>query len=493
MGDEITYTYEDAIEGFDEDDGSSSDEDEFYNDLHDFRQLAATSRFPMVGDAPSFREGATKATYQGNELGQTIYEKSTSDCSVLVERLAWVDGWWGKQDKDGQDEAMTLVVLKLGFHPEGIDARVRYASLQLKLKAGTQGDDDPQLVAWGPFRRPEMWNSTDTHRRKSVTPSLQLSGGGGGQQVTAGISRTAEVEWDERFTDYGLSSSKGDAKMSRHANGPTNGRAPNTVLWQVFENRLLKRGITPEIRVAALFARPGTSGSKDYRATVKIVAHLSRAGEVAYRVLRHLRIGYDGSDTIKWEIEALPGNTERCYAEGRDIIKSIDPANLGRLLDPEDRTSLNPQWLNKWDRVEFSAPVATNSTSATNTVSILQTESLDIAIQDQQAVGKTQKEVVHSNFISGPDIHPSYESKGSVKKDVEKSSDESISELDDNKMELGTSSAASAISINRLVELEKRVALAESRIAQQDQRIFELQQTLNRVAQALLVPSRSTL
>ncbi|KAM3562178.1 hypothetical protein MY1884_001992 [Beauveria asiatica] len=498
MDDSSRFTYEDAIDQLDE--LSSSDESDFSDAKSDeFTMEPGGSTFlRMYEDSTNYRDGATKTTYQGSQTGQTIYEDEQSGCSVSVDRLVWVDGWRGQPEKDGRDEAMTLVVLKLGLHPEEFDARVLYASLQLQLKAGARDGKDPRLVAWGPFRRPEMWNVTDTKKRTSVTPSVQLSGGAAGQGVTAGFSGTKEVEWNTSHSDYGLSSPKGDTKNSKKLNvTDSEDRAPNAVLWQVFENKLVKRGVTPEIRVAALFTRLEPSDSS-YRAVIKIEAHTSGAGQTAQRVLR--RLGYHGSDSIKWTLVARPLDKGRCYAEGVDIVKDLDPANLGQLVDRKDGTELNPQWLNRWDRVETSQPAismyttaAAHPMAAAVAVAAKTHPATDDDVQEQRAAGQSaaqgdKRPAPSALVITSDDLECRSESTGSarapgaetgVNKDITTGSEGCVDNV-----QYGHTDK-----IERLVDLETRAARAENRIAKQDQRILELEQTLTRVAQALLVPS----
>lgn len=546
MGDEIELTYEDAINGLG-DSYPSSDEDDIYDaEPSEFKQ-PTNSRLALFEDDSSFRDGATKCTYEGSQSGQTIHQDQSSGCSVTIERLVWVDGWCGQPDKDGKDNAMTLVVLKLGFYPEEYDALVRYASVELKLIADTKDGEDPQLVAWGPFRRPEMWNVTDTHKRTSVTPSVQLSGGGAGQQVTVGVSGTKEMSWDERFSDYGLSSPKGDAKNSKTSGmsfftkgkdkDKDKSRAFNAVLWQVFKNKLRKRGITPEIRVAALFERPQPSVNKNYRAVIKVTAHTSLIGQKAYRVMR--RLGFERSDTIKWAVEARPGKIDHCYSEGLDIIKDIDLTRLGKLVDSKDRTNLDPEWLNKWDRVETVAPAAATATAtatatttatepatatatATATTTDPTTASMAVAVavtkppetapvtqtkdvEKQQTTGDSRKEAVQPATPHGPADALDYVqlesgNPGATKiRSYGERDEENDEESDDEDVDPGVNAPPprsrldkkqlSKIGTKRLVDLEKRAARAEERIAEQGQQILDLQQTLTRVAQALLVPS----
>ncbi|KAM3456609.1 hypothetical protein MY3296_001564 [Beauveria thailandica] len=481
INDSSHLTYEDAINRLDE--PWSSDESEFSDAESDEFEIEPQGTYlHMYEDKTEYRDGATKTTYQGSQTGQTIYEDKQSDCSVSIDRLVWVDGWRGQPDKDGTDEAMTLVVLKLGLHPEDFDARVLYASLQLQLKAGARDGNDPRLVAWGPFRRPEMWNVTAAEKRTSVTPSFQFSGGAAGQGMTAGLSSTKEVAWNTSYSDYGLSSPKGDANNSKKST-PTKDRAPNAVLWQVFENKLVKRGITPEIRVAALFTRPEPSDSS-YRAVIKIVAHTSGASQTAHRVLR--RLGYDGSDSIKWAVVARPLEMNRCHAEGLAIVKHVDAANLGQLVDPKDWTDLNPQWLNKWDRVE-TCPTLPATAVANKT-----DPAADTDVREQQAAAnppaKAEKPPAPPTLVVGSDcLEGGLEGTSARAPGADAGVNEDVTTGPER--HLSNFRHGHADNIKRLVDLEKRAARAEDRIAKQDQHILELEQTLARVAQALLVPS----
>lgn len=424
-----------------------SDDDAVYEaECTELNPKSHTSRIELFEPLPDYRDGAAKTSIKGSPTGLSIYHKEQSDCSVSIDRLVWVDGW----RQGGTVDPMTLVVLKLRFDPEAPDARVSYASVRLRLKSDKELGKDPQLVAWGPFRHPEMWNVTKAQKRSNVSPSLMVSGGGGGQQISLGVNMEKEINWDENFSDYGLSAAKS-----------------NGVLWQVFENKLLKRGITPEVRVAALFSRPVSSDR--YKVVLRVVAHTGLVRKAGHSILR--AFGQQGGDKIYWSVEPLPGEKDNCHGEGVDIVKEIDPFNLGLITDRQDNTMLNPEWLNKWDRFE------TNPTA--EPFSSLQKAKMPI---DKRERPPPDTEIKAQHEPLGTAACPQVSGVPSeLLPRAAATTAAPRSGLDE--------SAPPLLDGNRLVALEQRAARAEARIAEQDRLILGLQQTLSRVAHALLIPT----
>ncbi|RYP66007.1 hypothetical protein DL771_007988 [Monosporascus sp. 5C6A] len=71
------------------------------------------------------------------------------------------------------------------------------------------------------------------------------------------------------------------------------------------------------------------------------------SAELRFRNLLRLRSG----TSHFWRATPRPGIKDNCYAEGHEIIQSIDTDNLCKLiLDNSDNKNLNPSWLNMWDR-----------------------------------------------------------------------------------------------------------------------------------------------
>ncbi|KAJ2995553.1 hypothetical protein NUW58_g1242 [Xylaria curta] len=74
---------------------------------------------------------------------------------------------------------------------------------------------------------------------------------------------------------------------------------------------------------------------------------------------------YDETAEEIWNIRPAPrvtfkiGNKDGSYAEGVDIVKSIDLDNPGALIDPNEGTNPNPSWWNTWDRSEMPNPAIT--------------------------------------------------------------------------------------------------------------------------------------
>lgn len=480
-----------------DDDSDLSDDDAIYN--ADFVELMPgihTNELELYEPVPEHRDGAIKSSVEGRESGQFVYHRSKADCSVSITRLLWADGWRSPD----HSEAMTLVVLKLGFKPESRSAKVTYASLKLRLKSDKEEDQDPRLVAWGPFRHPEKWNVVDAHRRINVTPTVKLGAGGAGQEVSVGVDGTIEIEWDERYTDYGLSSEK----YNKSKTGP-----PNGVLWQVFQNERLKRGITHEIRVAALFSRPPPSDH--YRVEVRIVADTGIGSKLLHKGMR--LFGQPGGDRVYWRVTERLGSRDNCHAEGDDIIKDVDLDNLGKLVDPKSSTNLNPKWLNKWERDEMLKATAEPEAEpvqeqleirkqpmavAAAYSSSLQKEARQSSSEREQAFGSMQMRQVplDADAAMGRPLPPP---RGAVS--LATSTPQPVNTRAADRIQPQASGDPDIVTAtsrspdlhhhdSRLVALEDRAARAEARIAEQDQHIIELQRTLTRVAQALLAVGR---
>ncbi|KAF4452932.1 hypothetical protein F53441_4307 [Fusarium austroafricanum] len=457
------------------DDTDWSDDDAIYEShCVELKPEIHTNELNLFEPLPTYRDGAMKSSVKGKETGEIVHYKAKSDCSVSITRLLWIDGW-----RNGDcSERMSLVVLKVGFKPESRHAKVTYASVKLRLKSDKKEDVDPRLEAWGPFRHPETWNGVEAHKRRNVSSNITLGAEGGGAQASVGVEGMRETEWDETYTDRGRSSEK----YSKDSDGRAG--SPNGVLWEVFQNPRLNRGITPEVRVAGLFSR-STPGP--YKVELRITADTGTGSEILHRGMRMFG---KGGDRIYWTVAERLRSTDNCHAEGKDILKHVDVDSLGKLVDPGVRTSLSAQWLNKWERVEMPRVAATaedkpaqpTHTTAAYSSSLMQ-EVREIRLEETEA----SKANAQTHQVSlEPDgaaalpanmPQPVSTKAATANLEPEVSRDSSV---------VVTTTQSLSVPYNRLLDLETRTAQAESRIAQQDRHITELQRTLTRVAQALL-------
>lgn len=139
--------------------------------------------------------------------------------------------------------------------------------------------------------------------------------------MTAGLTAENETAWDQIYFDSGTS-----AKLSSSKKG-TKAPVHNGIIWKVGRNKLHKQGITPELRVAALFERsPGP-----YKVDFRLEAYTGTISEIKNRTMN--LVGLNAGESIFWAVTPRLGRTDNCYAEGRDIIKSIDPYPLHLLRD----------------------------------------------------------------------------------------------------------------------------------------------------------------
>ncbi|KAI0169134.1 hypothetical protein GGR52DRAFT_508782 [Hypoxylon sp. FL1284] len=283
-------------------------------------------------------DGAARTTRKGGERGQVIYSKEKADYDLRAERLVWIDGWrqtTGNGNSKKQVDEMTLVVLKLVFATKTPNTKVAFAAAEMRFKSEDKNGNDPEVVAWGPFRRPETWNASKAQRRVN----MKAEGNAGTEQLSGVVGLENETSWDRIDFDSGSSTDLFSARKDTSA--------PNGVMWKVKQNRLHKQGVTPELRVAVLVKRlsPGP-----YLVDFRLEAYTGTAREIQSRTMN--LVGLSGGDSLFWRVEPRAGEKDNCYAEGVDIAESIDADNLGKLPDSKDGTNLNPTWLNTWDRFE---------------------------------------------------------------------------------------------------------------------------------------------
>ncbi|KAI0526728.1 hypothetical protein F5B22DRAFT_587312 [Xylaria bambusicola] len=415
------------------------DEDAIYNDGNIDDSKPSHSGVTVVDLYKRKNEDGAVKSYciEGDGSGSIVYAKEKSNYSLTVERLVWVDGYNIATEK----RAMTLVVLKLAFQTSrsGIDRKISFAEAELRFQSDEKNSPGPEVVAWGPFRRPQTWNASIAEVKTSSTADLTIEAGWAGQGVSGGVGRGTERSLNQIGYDKGTSI----ALFSRS-------QKKNGVRWTLQENVIHQEGITPEIRVAVLVSR--NSLSQPYRATFRLGVHTSTAHAWADKGRTFL--GIPREREVRWRVPE-PGSSDGYYGEGFDIAGSIDPDNLMRLVDPNDRSILNARWLNPWDRFEIPKPEA-----------ILEHQS-----NAEEAVCEATNEnlVDHPPELPRPDVVPP------------------ITATHPGAGLAVPSSSLSDEGYNRLVSLEARAASTEARLAAQEALIVKLQRDLTGMQQALSV------
>ncbi|KAI1486281.1 hypothetical protein F5X96DRAFT_655766 [Biscogniauxia mediterranea] len=433
--------YDDEEGYYDEDAIYKADHENLVSGVH-------RSNIPLYRQPTAFPEGEVKAHHKGGEYGQLVYGKDKADYGITVERLVWVDGWRETIEDNGHKkhhDDMTLVVLKVAFATKTPDSKVEFAHLELRFKSQYKNGKDPEVVAWGPFHRLEAWNSSSAQRRTNLKGEGKL----GVDYVSFGVAGEDETAWDRIDFDCG----KTDKLFNLTRDVPVQ----NGVRWKLKQNSLHNQGVTPEFRVAVLLKRPSTSDT--YLVDLRLVAITGTVSALKNKVGNFL--GLRDGESHYWCVTPQPGDKNNCYAEGLDIIQSVDTDNLGKLVpDPSNSQNLNPSWLNTWDRFEVPKVKSFESESEFTKVS----KSIDI---DTTAVAGPIISVATAagGLEGGLPVAPELPPPG-------------LSRI----APVQTSSPI-ALDYSRLVTLEARAAQAEARIATQDQIIFSLQQTVARMEQ----------
>lgn len=421
------------------------------------------------------QDGAVRSYYAKDESGPLIYSKDRSDYRVTVERLLWLDGYrkttaYGVESK--HEDAMTLVVLKLVFDDRDT-SRIGFAEAELRFQSNEKTDPDPEVKAWGPFRRLDRWNSSTAQRTVNSKLDVRFTGGGAGQELSAGSSHESGLSWGQIDFDQGTSAQVHNKRGQPHG-----------VRWKVHQNRLHKKGLTREVRIAVLLAR--TRPSEPYKVTFRLVVHTGTLD--AWKEKSQALLGMPGGKEVKWLAEPKPDNKDRCYAEGQDIIKSIDTENFEKLIqDTGDSTNLNAQWLYVWNSNEL--PVARNAQDFPATPGPDRIDPVEDAAVAGSAranegtrarMGTSQRHVPASSadvIVDAPPVVP-HASHGPVSGRAEPL--------------IGINPVANLFQSPpgvdhqgycRLVYLEARTAQVEARLAAQDSLILKLQQSLAKMEQ----------
>ncbi|EJT74686.1 hypothetical protein GGTG_08524 [Gaeumannomyces tritici R3-111a-1] len=294
-------------------------------------------------------DSATRSqSRKGGENDPLIFGKETSDYTLKVERLVWVDGWresTGDAAHRQRRGEMTLVVLKLGFNTKTKNSKVGFARAELRFRAKDKHGKDPEVVAWGPFRRIQTWNAWKAQRDINTKNEQKLDLGYAGQKGSLGRTTEDKTSWERIDFDSGKSTDLANLKKT--------GSGANGVMWTVSQNQIHNQGVAPEIRIGVLFSRPNADR---YLVDFRLTAITGPVRELWEKIKGGVA-GVSG-DSIPWTATPNPGDKTNYFHEGADIINSIDIENLGRLVSKTDCTDLNPAWLNAWERFEVPQPKA---------------------------------------------------------------------------------------------------------------------------------------
>ncbi|KAI1819684.1 hypothetical protein F4861DRAFT_526013 [Xylaria intraflava] len=429
----------------------SDDEEEWYDEDAIYQ---ATPENLLSGPARSdlllyekrqeVRGGATRTQRKGTEFGALIYGNETAVYDLSVERLVCVDGWRettvdGGKMRRGQE--MTLMVVNFVFAAKDPSSKVAFASAEFRFKSDKKEGQDPEVVAWGPFRRRETWNASAAQRRVN----FGAKGGINVNPISLGLSGENETAWERVDFDSGQSEKLFNLTKPR----PT----PNGIRWSLKQNKLRRQGVTPEFRVAVLLSR---SSSDPYLVDFRLKVHTGKVVEMEDRFLS--RVGLPGGKSHFWRVTPRPGSKENCYAQGLQIIRTVDIENLGKLQsDPDDVENLNPSWLNAWDRFETPSVKADREVLGTGAGMNAQMGSIVGAAGDLQPVVGNARPLIPATEA------PLGASPGLLAQET----------------------SLFPSNHGRLVSLETRAALSEARIAAQDQLILNLQRTIIKMEQAL--------
>ncbi|KAF2497768.1 hypothetical protein BU16DRAFT_606488 [Lophium mytilinum] len=453
------------------------------------------------------RDGAVKAYQDIDESGPLIFSQERSSYCNTVERLVWVDGYrmtTGEGAEKKQLDAMTLVVIQLSFEA----GSTRFAEAELRFQSDKKGDPYPEVVAWGPFRRPETWNSSRAQQTTNFKVDLGLTAGFAGQGLSSGVAREKGTAYDQ--IDYDQGTSKLLYSLS-----PSQSK-PYGVRWRLHENQLYHRGVTPEVRLAVLLSRAKLL--EPYRVTFRLAVHTGALDAIKNK--SQIVLGMPSGKEVRWcatpKLDREDG--DGCYGDGIHIVKSgVDTDNLGALIqDPSDGTNLNPSWLNAWDRFETPNPgVASEPTENTQAVSnprvpmVVSAPAKATIDTHMQTTGINVSWEKHENAANNQSVEPLLQKTLNAPVTAPNaaiSMPTAVAYADrgrpggSDQAPIGVYSEPSLFmpptgsdfqGYNRLVWLETRAAQAEARLAAQDVLIFRLQQELARMEQVVSAGARA--
>ena len=74
---------------------------------------------------------------------------------------------------------------------------------ELRFQSELKGGQDPVVVAWGPFRHPETWNTSIAQAKIINRGELQAGGGITGADLKSTVGREKELAYDKVDFDEG--------------------------------------------------------------------------------------------------------------------------------------------------------------------------------------------------------------------------------------------------------------------------------------------------
>ncbi|KAK4244137.1 hypothetical protein C7999DRAFT_44151 [Corynascus novoguineensis] len=381
-------------------------------------------------------QGSLKA-YDLKDGGSALYSERRSDYSVLADRLLWVDGYEtttpvGNEVKRGRE--MTLVVLKLVFSSVEPGAKFEHIRATLRLRGHderTSHQNEPEIEAWSPFRTMERFNRAVAQRETTNAGEGGAKIGYSGVEFSVGCSRENKISWE--LTDFDEGSSNEEfSNVTQRRNGIT---------WFLKQNKLLNQGVTPEVWVSVLFARPS---AKPYVVDFELYVRAGTLREIENRTKRFF--GNAPGRTTSFSM--TPWKQTICNSEGKDILKEIDLGNLGKLRDPALRTRLNVKWV--------AGPAYEDASSDSPEGGSHRPAAMPQKLESPQPADKAMADGTAQN---DPSLRQTGGTSGGVR--------------------------LSHFSLDRLAQVEARIAQAEARVAQvearmalQDMTILQLQQKI---------------
>lgn len=265
---------------------------------------------------PALVEQGGLRSYETKKDGTVIYYADRpSDYSIMADRLLWVDGYESTTAEGQHGREMTLVVLKIALSSADRDSKFKTFTAELSFKDKlTNGDHEPLVEAWAPFRTPERWNPIVAQREVTGMKEAGAKAGYQGAELSAGISREQKMSWDKVDFDQGISSEIISRKTGRR----------HGVRWSVTQNDVSDHGVTPEVWVAVLVSR---TSQQPYGVRFRMYSRGGSLREVVEGTKRFF--GTHPDETKPFSL--TPWKHRICHSEGMHILEAIDLNNLGKL------------------------------------------------------------------------------------------------------------------------------------------------------------------
>ncbi|KAL8943002.1 MAG: hypothetical protein Q9211_001151 [Gyalolechia sp. 1 TL-2023] len=433
-----------------------------YEDMNDLDECTPLDfdLYYISNHEAALQAGAVKS-YGVKEGGSAIYDRRESGYTVTVERLLWVDGWEkttmnGEQRVRGQE--MTLVVLKIVLASHDPNRRFAYVKASLTFEDSnyekTHGKNEPVVEAWAPFRTQERWNPSVANLKKTDTKDGKLEVGYSGVGLSGGWGIQGEINWDRTAFDQGRSNSE-SSRITGNRNGVT---------WVLEQNQLENAGVSQEFWAAVIVSRPTVD---PYLVKFQIETQIGTI-ENSKQKLKEF-FGFNPSKTRPFRV--TPWSKRVCNFEGKDIIKSIDLDNLGKLRGLKQSTELDVKWGPNY-KIDISTPAEQASElskdniitgesaedvspASTSRSASLTTPALPVPISDAAAASPITLPSAASGLLQVPQ-----------------------SSLPPLMIGWYNPTPTTNTESGRLTALEARAAQTESRIAAQDSLLLQLQQDL---------------